>query len=406
MAKKKLTAIVDAGLCNGCGLCATVVNKGKVAMAMSPEGFLRPGIKDELSEEENSLVAKICPGYFLEHQPSEVPYNALWGPIVNVRTGYAKDDEVRFRGSSGGAISALLIHLLESGKVDFVLHVAASDVDPLRNEVRLSRTRADVLKGAGSRYAPSAPLENLSQLLDLPGKFAFVGKPCDVAGVRNLARVDTRVNEKIAFCIAFFCAGVPSMRGTFEVLEKLGMERKDLAQFSYRGDGWPGKAKAIAHDGRVAEMDYATSWGTILNRHLQFRCKVCPDGTGEFADVSCADAWYGKDGYPEFEEQAGRSLIVARTKRGEALIADCMKSAVIAAEPCSLDDVALMQPYQKERKSALLARLAGAWLKAGTKPVFRNIGISTCSRQIGFVANLRGLVGSYRRTPKSVSRIK
>src|SRR3712207_7050821 len=38
------------------------------------------------------------------------------------------------------------------------------------------------------------------------------------------------------------------------------------------------------------------------------RCKICPDGTGEFADIVCADAWYGKDGYPDFAEREGRSL--------------------------------------------------------------------------------------------------
>jgi coenzyme F420 hydrogenase subunit beta len=37
-------------------------------------------------------------------------------------------------------------------------------------------------------------------------------------------------------------------------------------------------------------MSYADSWGGILSRHVQFRCKICPDGTGGFADVVCADA--------------------------------------------------------------------------------------------------------------------
>lgn len=402
MAETTLSGIVDGRLCSGCGLCSTLIADNKVSMAMSKEGFLRPQIHEKLTVEENAVVAKTCPGNYLEHEPGNVPYDSLWGPVVTVRTGFALDEEVRYQGSSGGAISALLIHLLESGAVEYVAHVAASETDPLKNEIRLSRNRADVLRGAGSRYAPSAPLENLTALLDLPGKFAFVGKPCDVAGLRNFARVDKRVGEKAAFCIAFFCAGVPSQHGTLEVLRKLGVERKELARFSYRGEGWPGKAKAVTHDGRVSEMDYATSWGTILNRHLQFRCKICPDGTGEFADIACADAWYGKDGYPEFDEQAGRSLILARTRRGEELIADALQSNCIAGEACDLNQVALMQPYQKERKSALLARLAGVWLKAGISPRFRNMGLAACCRRIGLVTNLRNFAGSYRRTQKRV----
>ena len=51
-------------------------------------------------------------------------------------------------------------------------------------------------------------------------------------------------------------------------------------------------------------MSYAQSWGEILTKHVQFRCKVCPDGSGGFADVACADAWYGDErGYPSFEEE-------------------------------------------------------------------------------------------------------
>lgn len=400
MAETTLSGIIDGRLCSGCGLCSTLIADNKVSMAMSKEGFLRPQIHEKLTVEENAVVVKTCPGNYLEHEPSNVPYDSLWGPVVTVRTGYALDEEVRYQGSSGGAISALLIHLLESGAVDFVAHVAASETDPLKNEVCLSRNRADVLRGAGSRYAPSAPLENLTALLDLPGKFAFVGKPCDVAGLCNLARVDKRVSEKAAFCIAFFCAGVPSQHGTLEVLRKLGVEREELAKFSYRGEGWPGKAKAVTRDGRVSEMDYATSWGTILNRHLQFRCKICPDGTGEFADIACADAWYGKDGYPEFDEQAGRSLILARTRRGEELIADALRFNRIAGEACDLDQVALMQPYQRERKRAVLARILAFKIRSGITPAFSGLGLFKCGISGGAISFVRGFFGMWKRIPR------
>lgn len=51
-------------------------------------------------------------------------------------------------------------------------------------------------------------------------------------------------------------------------------------------------------------MSYNESWGNILGKYLQKRCKICPDGIGEFADIVCADAWHGdKSGYPNFEEK-------------------------------------------------------------------------------------------------------
>jgi coenzyme F420 hydrogenase subunit beta len=78
-------------------------------------------------------------------------------------------------------------------------------------------------------------------------------------------------------------------------------------------------ATATAHDGRTAEMTYERSWGHHLSREVQFRCKICPDAVGGVADIACADAWYGGEtGYPTFEEQSGRSLVVTRTAVGEA----------------------------------------------------------------------------------------
>ena len=50
-------------------------------------------------------------------------------------------------------------------------------------------------------------------------------------------------------------------------------------------------------------MSYHNSWGKILSRHVQHRCKICADGTGNPADLVCADAWHADDeGYPLFEE--------------------------------------------------------------------------------------------------------
>ena len=63
-------------------------------------------------------------------------------------------------------------------------------------------------------------------------------------------------------------------------MAKLGVAPEDLAAFRYRGDGWPGYATATRRDGSAERMSYNDSWGDILTRHVQFRCKICPDGVG------------------------------------------------------------------------------------------------------------------------------
>lgn len=397
-----MTEIVDrvvaSGFCTGCGACAGLLGSKRLVMQITDGGELRPTGGAKLSQAERHDFLRFCPGVNIAVDSCKsATTNREWGPIVRTRAGHALDVQLRREGSSGGAVSALALHLLESGQVDFVAQIAADVDDPLRNVVQQSRTRDDVLKAAGSRYAPAAPLEKIDQYLRSGLRFAIVGKPCDIAAVRNLGRTDPRVQQQIPFLISFMCAGVPSLQGTQELLQQLGVEESELESFRYRGDGWPGMARAVARDGRVAEMDYGRSWGTILNRHLQFRCKICPDGTGETADVVCADAWYGKDGYPDFAERDGRSLIITRTARGEALVSAAMQSGALAAEDLDIAELARMQPYQLARKRLVLARLAGTWLRRGWVPRYRGLRLMACSVQAGLGEWLRNALGTWRR---------
>jgi coenzyme F420 hydrogenase subunit beta len=344
------------------------------------------------------IIAATCPGVKVEHLPSMQGQHAIWGPIVSVQTGHAVDSEVRRQGSSGGVISALAIHLLESGQVDFVAQTAVDPKDPLRNALQISTSRADVLRAAGSRYSPSAPLQGLRELLDTGKRFAFIGKPCDVAALRQYGEQNPAVKSQIPFMLSFMCAGVPSIKGTHEVITALGATREKVVSFRYRGDGWPGMARAVHASGESFEMDYNTSWGTILNKHLQFRCKICPDGTGEFADVVCADAWYGKDGYPDFEERDGRSLVLTRTATGRKLVEAAIGARSIATAPLPIDEIAKMQPYQVDRKQLVLGRRLATRLAMGQAPKYSRMGLISASTQAKPIHWLRSAWGTYKRT--------
>jgi coenzyme F420 hydrogenase subunit beta len=392
-----IDSVVANGFCSGCAACAGIAGENTVKMSISRQGYLRPVFLNQLSPQQSEKINNVCPGIRIERASTEVPYHAIWGALSSVRTAHSTDAEIRRVGSSGGVISALALFLLETRKVDFVAQIAVSIDDPLVNRIQQSRTRDDVLRAAGSRYAPAAPLEMIEEFLNSGERFAFIGKPCDVAALRALARVDNRVNRQVPFMISFMCAGVPSFHGTHALLERMGVATEDLSQFRYRGDGWPGNARAVTRDGRVEEMDYNSSWGNVLNRHLQFRCKICPDGTGELADIVCADAWYGKDGYPDFDERDGRSLLLARTATGEKLVSDAMSARVIDGSDLAVVDIASMQPYQLNRKQMVLARLIGTWLRRGSVPRYLNFGLVRASWSAAKSSWFRNAIGTFKR---------
>lgn len=389
-------AIVDAGLCTGCGGCVAALDTPGLAMAFSASGFLRP-TDVPLDRNERAKLDRVCAGQRLSHDPQPEDYHPLWGPIRQVATGHATDPEVRFRGSSGGVLSALAIHLVEMAQVDFVLATAADPTDPIGNRTAPRGDRDEVLAAAGSRYAPSAPLADLETHLAAGRRFAFIGKPCDVATLRRMGRHDPRIDRLIPIKLAFFCAGVPSRHGTQAVLAALSVEEAEVERFQYRGDGWPGLTRARRRDGSEASMTYADSWGRILNQHLQFRCKICPDGTGEFADIACADAWVGDDGYPDFAERDGRSLIVARTPAGVALLAGAVASGTIKTEPLAVAEIQAMQPYQAARKRNALARSAALWLASGRGPRFSRLSLFRLTLATSPAVLVRNFVGTFRR---------
>lgn len=189
---------------------------------------------------------------------------------------------------------------------------------------------------------------------------------------------------------AFFCAGVPSLAGARQVLDTLGVAETDLAAFRYRGNGWPGFATATRVDGSEARMSYAESWGGILSRHVQFRCKICPDGTGGFADAVCADAWHcDEKGYPLFEEEEGTSLLVSRTTKGEKLVQAAMAAGRIVARPLSPEAVVAMQPGQTTKKRDALARIAALAARLRPVPRFKGFNLVRAARTAGLRVTVR-----------------
>lgn len=392
-----LARVAKGNLCAGCGGCALVA-PGKIEMEMVDPGYLRPRQLAPLAPDEDDRVARICPGLGQSVTAEGRTDDVLWGPYHSMMTGHATDPGLRFAASSGGALSAILVHLLKSGAVDAVIQTGASPQVPVANVTVLSDTAPQVQQAAGSRYAPSAPLAGLETHLNSDQRFAFVGKPCDVAALRAMASEDPRVNLHIPVMLSFFCAGVPSQTGAEAILTALGTDPDSTTAFRYRGHGWPGRATAQLTDGSERSMTYHDSWGGILSNHVQLRCKICADGTGKAADLVCADAWHcDEKGYPLFEERDGVSLIVARTEIGTRLLDSAHSAGEIETHAFNPADLAAIQPGQLDRRQALFARLAGLRVLGRPVPRYRGLQISAAARGNSIRTHLRNFLGMIRR---------
>lgn len=404
-AEDKSTGSLDmvrrGDLCSGCGACVAIAPK-KIVMALDGRGFLRPDGKEVLSDDEDLLISRVCPGLGQEVEAGGRTDDPLWGPYLDVRTGWATDADLRFRGSSGGALSAILAWLVESGRVAEALTNEADESRPVANAPILARSREDILQSAGSRYAPSSPVAAICDVPDDGLPRAFVGKPCDVAAFRALSQARPQLAERFPVVLSFFCAGVPSLEGAEAVLTALGTSPKDVSAFRYRGNGWPGRATATLKDGSERSMTYHESWGGILSSRVQHRCKICADGTGTAADIVCADAWETDSrGYPLFEEQDGVSLIVARTRKGVEILAAAEAAGALETQPFDIGRLAAMQPGQTRRRQALLARLGALRLVGRPVPRYKGLRVGAAGRTGSVRWLARNFAGTLRRALRS-----
>lgn len=367
-------------------------------MRLNVEGHLRPAIPDELDPALEKSLVEICPGRN-QQGCATLTSNPLWGPHHGVFIGHAADPDIRFVASSAGIVTTAAAYLLESGKADAVLHLGADEADPSRNTAHISRSRAELVRRVGARYAPGATLRLLHSLLLSGERIVVIGKPCDIAGVRNLVRSTPEWAAQIVAALSFFCAGLPDQTISDRIITKHGLTVDDVRLLRYRGHGCPGPLRIETHDGRAFEQTYQETWEGELNKTVQFRCKICPDSTGEQADIVACDAWdAADDGYP-LADSEGFNGIIARTRFGRELLDAMTADGRISAQPMLVRKLTTYQPQHARRKSVVLARLAGlAWARQ-PRPLYRRLGLVRAGLLgIGKAwSNMKGMIARIRR---------
>ena len=247
------------------------------------------------------------------------------------------------------------------------MHTAANPKKPMRSLAKFSYNKKELLSGESrSRYGPAATLERFHEALDLNVPFAFVGKPCDISAIRQLSKIDSRVNRLCKYLLTLVCGGFTEFTKAQDFIESFKVKEDELSIFRYRGFGNPGRMYIKTKDGREYDREYNSFWGEESTWRVPFRCKICPDAIGESADVAALDTWRG--GSPKGEDEGFNAAIV-RTKKGLDLMYDAAKAGFIhIGDKLKIEDIDDFQPHQVNKKKAVYARHQGM-IKAGSPTI-------------------------------------
>jgi len=244
---------------------------------------------------------------------------------------YSTSNEIRYMSSSGGFCKELLRYLIEAKIYDKAILTELGDGETaLIPQTVITDDMEKILSTkSNSIYANTQPLSVLPELKQ-DESYVFVGLPCHVKTVREYSRkhgIDILV-------VCLFCNHTPDFGYTKYILDKHGIDERDVTHFEYRGTGWAGKTKIKTRDNEIL-IDFPSLWSSYNNNTPTplKKCRCCAEFISDQADICVGDAWIERI---TKKDDLGTNIVIGMNEIGNDLIKKCGESGCIVVE--NLDD--------------------------------------------------------------------
>jgi len=236
------------------------------------------------------------------------------GDFISIYLARSRDEEIRSKKMvGGGAITSILIYLIEEGIVDGV--VVARKKKGLEGEIVVARTREQIIRVSGSKWSVLPFTAKLRESLSEEEleNVAIVSLPCQAQFLRQMKLyplLETDFSRKIRIIISLFCMGTYATEAFVNFLEKVyGMDAETISDIHLKGEN----IHIITTEG---EKTIPTS--QILP-YMQLGCLICPDYTGIFSDISAGVS----------ENHPGYTILISRNKNSEEIIKNAQEKGYI-----------------------------------------------------------------------------
>lgn len=374
-----LTGIVNGNLCHGCGTCIGLCPAGILGVT---GGSNRPvPLKNGCND--CGTCVNVCPGARFDDPECG---RRLWGSdeeradpvgrVIEGWLGHAGAPSIRRRGASGGAVTALLLSLMSEGRIDGAVVVGQDAKERWRSKALLARSAEEIVSAANSRYAIAPTGAVISEIVNTPGRFAFVGLPCQLHGFHNACKVNRKLAERVALVIGLFCHASVEPEAFHLLWEWTVADGTKVESLDYRRGKPAGDLMLNFTDGSSRPFLFPAKSGyrpniielmNVLYRlYSQPRCMTCYDATALFADISVGDPW-GIPAPDGIDYEKGFSCILARTTAGHSAVDRAIETQALSCTPLSRHQMRLANRDMARAKERRAFRLIGRLQNKGRR---------------------------------------
>jgi coenzyme F420-reducing hydrogenase beta subunit len=330
-----------SGSCPDCGLCREVCP------------FERGPNENDLGRELYAAVEGV------QHTPET-------GYFLSCYCGGVSSDALRRSRTSGGLATWMLTRLMEAGIVDRVISVASTSNPDRLFEFAEFPTVESLWSAARSSYYPVEISFCLRTVAQSKLRYAVIGLPCVVKGIRRAQRGMPRLKRNIPVVLGLVCGHQCSKWFAEYVVRRVGLPMPSVRRISFREKcedrpaGNPGFAAWTEEEALPATVNWNQGYGSAWDRSYfkQHACNYCDDAFAELADAAFMDAWL-----PEFQhDPRGTSIVLARAVLCRELVSSGVQSGALRMAPLDIRQVIRSQKaalHQKRDGAALQASLDG-----------------------------------------------
>ena len=298
--------------CMGCESCAAICPHGAIQMQEDACGFLYPTLIEDRCI-HCGLCVRICP--VINQKRISLPTETV--------VGYARDESIVRKSSSGGFFSLIAERFIENGGIvigvawseDFrkTLHICVDnllDLEKLRVSKYYQSHKGDIYQQMLAHLAQKRPV-------------LFTGCPCEVAAACGM--VPEKDRERF-FSIDIVCQGPSSakaLRGYIEWIEKKKKSSVCGINMRYAIGPWiPQNIKiSFANGNQYVKRLYDMELGDAVRLMKRPSCPNCRfGGDGRKSDLTLGD-YHGANPSASYYHESGVSIAVTHSEKGRQLMA-------------------------------------------------------------------------------------